>query len=222
MLFAAGFGTRMGALTRTCPKPLINVAGKALLDHTLDLALATNPARIVVNTHYLGEQIARHLSGSDVILSPEQPDILETGGGLRHALPKLGPCPVFTGNTDAIWHGPNPFALLRAAWRPEDMDALMLCVAPANVIGHRGAGDFLIAEDGQLTRGPGVVYGGIQIIRTEGLAEIDEAAFSLNRLWDDMQKKNRLYGLTYPGKWCDVGSPEGIALAENLLEADDV
>ena len=222
MLFAAGFGTRMGALTQHCPKPLIKVAGKALLDHTLELAQEIEPARIVVNTHYLGEQIAQHLSGTQVTLSPEQPEILDTGGGLRHALPQLGPGPVFTGNTDAIWRGPNPFALLRDAWRPEDMDALMLCVAPENVIGHRGAGDFLIDGDDRLTRGPGAVYGGIQILRTEGLTRIDKAAFSLNLLWDEMLARGRLFGLTYPGKWCDVGSPEGIALAEDLLEADDV
>lgn len=91
MLFAAGFGTRMGALTRHRPKPLIEVAGRPLLDHALALARTAGVTRIVTNTHYLGGQIAAHLAGQDIAISDESDAILETGGGLRKALPLLGP-----------------------------------------------------------------------------------------------------------------------------------
>ncbi|MBO9476172.1 nucleotidyltransferase family protein [Shimia sp. R11_0] len=222
MLFAAGFGTRMGALTQTRPKPLLPVAGKPLLDHTLELAQAITPRQIVVNAHYHADQITAHLANTPVSVSIETPEILETGGGLRQALPLLGDSPVFTSNTDAIWRGPNPFALLQEAWKPDEMDALLLCLPRANALGYTRDGDFLMDADGRLTRGPGVVYSGIQILKTEGLHAIADTAFSLNLLWDQMRETKRLFGITYPGEWCDVGTPEGLALAETLLESPDV
>ena len=222
MMFAAGFGTRMGELTRNKPKPLIEVAGKTLLDHSLDLARGISPRRIVVNAHYHADMIEAHLVGTDVVVSNEAPDILETGGGLRHALPILGEGPVFTSNTDAVWKGPNPFEVLLAAWEPEHMDALLLCVPLENAVGHVGKGDFLIDDQGRLTRGPGVVYGGIQILRTDALADVSEAAFSLNKVWTLMSQKERLFGLVYPGQWCDVGTPQGIIEAEEMLGARNV
>lgn len=218
MLFAAGFGTRMRHLTKDRPKPLVPVGGKALMDHTLELCRLISPSKIVANTHYHADQIDRHLQGSGVTLSHEQPDILETGGGLRNALPLLGDGPVFTANTDAVWHGPNPFEMLRDAWQPDKMEALLLCVPPENTVGHNGQGDFILDDQGRISRGPGAIFGGIQIMKTNRLADISEPAFSLNIIWNQMQKADGLFGLTYPGKWCDVGSPEGIALAEQLLQ----
>lgn len=222
MLFAAGFGTRMGALTAHRPKPLIEVAGKALIDHTLELAQTIQPSPIVANLHYHQDQLQDHLEPLGVQTIIEQPNILETGGGLRNALPALGKGPVYTSNTDAIWKGPNPFQLLKDAWKPEIMGALLLCVPLENTVGHSGKGDFILGPDGNLTRGPGVIYGGIQILKTEGLEHIKETAFSLNVLWNEMNANGRLFGISYPGLWCDVGTPKGITLAENMLENDDV
>ncbi|WP_339113624.1 nucleotidyltransferase family protein [Thioclava sp. GXIMD2076] len=221
MLFAAGFGTRMGALTADCPKPLVEVAGRPLIDHALDLVVEAGIGRSVANIHYRGDQIVRHLAGSDVMISDETDEILETGGGLRKALPLLGQGPVFTLNTDAIWTGPNPIAALRTAWDPKKMSALLMLVPPERATGHKGAGDFTLTE-GRLTRGPGFVYTGAQLIDPSELSEIPEAAFSLNLLWDRMLAQGRVYGLVHPGGWCDVGRPESIPLAEALLEqADD-
>ncbi len=223
MLFAAGFGTRMGALTQDRPKPLIEVAGRPLIDHALDLLRPLALPRVVANLHYMPEMLRAHLAPQGVALSLEAPNILDTGGGLRAALPLLGPGPVFTLNTDAIWSGPNPLQMLRAAWDAEAMDALLICVPAAQAIGHKGAGDFIIDDSGRVARGPGTIYAGVQILRTELLAEIEEDVFSLNRVWDRMLERNRLFALEYPGHWCDVGHPAGIALAESLLaEAPDV
>ena len=217
MLFAAGFGTRMGALTKDRPKPLIPVAGKPLIDHALDLVEDVQPDRIVANLHYRADQLAEHLTPKGLLLSYEAPDILETGGGLRAALPLLGNGPVFTLNTDAIWAGPNPLALLKAAWDPNRMDALLMCIPVGRTIGHSGAGDFSADDAGRITRGPGLVYGGAQILRTDGLHAVPDKVFSLNLLWDQMLQNDRLYALSYPGRWCDVGRPEGITLAEGLI-----
>ncbi len=217
MIFAAGFGTRMGALTRNTPKPLINVAGRPLIDRALDLAQAVHPRRIVANLHYLPDQLEAHLAPKQVLTTREEPDVLETGGGLRAALPLLGSGPVFTLNPDAIWSGPNPMELLKQAWDPDKMDALLMCVPIDQTIGHTGTGDFTADPDGRISRGPGLIYGGTQIMKTEGLAAFPQKAFSLNLSWDQMHQAGRLFGLTYPGRWCDVGRPEGIVLAERLI-----
>ena len=222
MLFAAGFGTRMGALTADRPKPLIQVSGQALIDHALALVSDAGISRKVANLHYRAEMLQAHLSGKDVLFSVETPDILETGGGLRQAMPLLGEGPVFTLNTDAIWKGPNPLSLAMQAWDPARMDALLVCISPDMAVGHSGKGDFVLDTAGRLSRGPGWIYGGAQIIRTDALNDIPDRAFSLNCLWDRMQERGRLYGLRYPGQWCDVGRPEGIGLAERLIGQPDV
>lgn len=219
MLFAAGFGTRMGALTHDRPKPLIPVAGRALLDHALNIADTPCVSRRVINLHYLGAQIAQHLQGQDIALSWEDP-ILDTGGGLRAALPLLGAGPVMLLNTDAVWTGANPLRQLAEAWDGARMDGLLLLAKPEQAFGHKGAGDFLMDGQGRLSRANGSVapiYLGAQILRTQGLAAIEQQAFSLNVLWDQMIAQDRLYGVSYQGAWCDVGYPEAIPLAESLL-----
>lgn len=216
MVFAAGFGTRMGPLTADRPKPLISVAGKALLDHALDLTAAVEPRVVVVNTHYRAEMIARHLAGRDLRLSHE-PVILDTGGGLKAALPALGPGPVFTLNSDAVWTGGNPLAELAAAWDPARMDALLLLLPAGEARGYRGTGDMTLLPDGRIRRGGGMVYLGAQIIAPDLVAAEAEAVFSLNRAWDAAMAQGRAFGLRHAGGWCDVGHPAGIAEAEALL-----
>lgn len=220
MLFAAGLGTRMGGLTATQPKPLIKVAGKPLIDHALDLASAAGVTQTVVNLHYLGDQLAAHLSRRNVALSWERARILETGGGLKAALPLLGGGPVLTLNSDAVWTGQNPLSQLLTHWDATRMDALLLLAPADRALGHSGKGDFLLDETGRIARAGGAaapVYLGAQILRTEMLADISDEVFSLNLLWDRMIANRRAFGLIHQGGWCDVGRPEGIALAESLL-----
>lgn len=218
MLFAAGFGTRMGALTADRPKPLIEVAGRALIDHALAIADEAGVARVVVNSHYRAAQLHAHLAGrAGVALSHEVPTILDTGGGLRHALPLLAADPVFALNTDAVWTGPNPLTQLAEAWDPARMDGLLLLVPRERALAHDGAGDFGLDAAGRLMRGGPAVYTGAQILRTDALAAIPEAAFSLNLLWDRMLAAGRLFGAIHQGGWCDVGHPGGIAEAEAML-----
>lgn len=220
MLFAAGFGTRMRELTAARPKPLIPVAGVPLLDRALALAEAAACAPVVVNVHYLGGQIIHHLSDRPVRISDERAEILDTGGGLRAALPLLGDGPVMTLNPDAVWRGPNPLHLLSAAWDPAPMDALLLVKDRALVRGRSGKADFRVDDQGRITRAPdetGVLYLGAQVLRPEGLARVPDTVFSLNRLWDGMIAEGRAFALPYPGDWCDVGSPEGLAAAEAML-----
>lgn len=220
LFFAAGFGTRMRPLTDTRPKPLVPLGGRPMIDHALGLAEAAGIERKVANAHYLADQVAAYLEPKGVRISHEHGRILDTGGGLRAARPLLGAGPVFTMNTDAIWQGPNPLSLLRAAWRPEEMDALLMLIPPAQAVGHAGTGDFHRDAQGRLRRGPGAIYGGAQIIKPELTEEVTEPAFSLNRVWDRLIGDGRLHGISYPGRWCDIGTPEGLRRAEAVLAED--
>lgn len=217
LLFAAGLGTRMGALTADRPKPLIPVAGKPLIDHALTLTDLPEVGTRVVNVHAKAQMIRDHLDGTDVLISDETDALLETGGGLRKAMPLLGGSPVITMNTDAVWRGPNPVSTLIAHWRDE-MEALLLVVPLAQVRGHPGKGDFDVGPDGRLERAPGDIYSGAQIVRTDTLADVHEAKFSMNIVWDQMAARDGLYGVRYTGEWCDVGQPSSIPLAEAMLD----
>lgn len=223
MIFAAGLGTRMRPLTDTRPKALIKVAGRALMDHALEQAHAANPGRIVVNGHHHANQLRAHL-GSKATFLEEQPAPLETGGGLRAALPVLGDDPVMTLNADMAWSGPRAGATLTRAWDPAHMDGLLLLVSPDTAIGTPGGWRFTIAPDGRIARADtGLIFTGAAIVKTQGLHAIPGTAFSLRELWLPMLEAGRLCGVQHPGGWADVGTPEGIAPAEAMLaQARDV
>lgn len=222
MIFAAGFGTRMKALTRDKPKPMVKVAGRPLIDHALDLVSDAGIQHCVANVHYKPETLVPHLVSRGVTVSHEQGEILDTGGGLKFARPLLPDGPVFTMNSDAVFSGPNPLLLLTDAWDPATMDALLLLVPVENALGTDSQGDFRIGKSGRLARGVGGVYTGIQILNPDILDEIDSPVFSLNKAWDLLESRGQLAGISYPGKWCDVGHPGGISIAESLLRRADV
>jgi MurNAc alpha-1-phosphate uridylyltransferase len=207
-------------LTADRPKSLVPVGGKPLIDHALTLTDTPGIGQRVVNLHYKGQMIRDHLAGTSVTFSQEVA-LLETGGGLRHAMPLLGTNPVITMNTDAVWNGPNPIEHLLGAWR-DDMECLALLIPLERAVGHKGKGDFLMDQNGRLTWGRGPIYTGVQIIRTDCLKTIPEAAFSMTVVWDQMIARGGMFGTIYTGKWCDVGQPESIPLAEAMLKDCDV
>lgn len=224
MIMAAGFGTRMGALTATTPKPLLKVGGRALIDHALDDAQAAGVKSAVVNLHYLGGMIREHLSArvAPEILFSEETEVLETGGGVKQALPLLGPRPFYTMNPDAIWTGPRPLAPLAEGWAEGRMGARLLLVRREDAINHAGAGDFFMDEAGRLTRRGGAsrapfIFTGAQIIDPAGFADAPSGAFSTNLIWDRLIEEGRLFGAVHEGGWVDVGTPEGLRLAESAL-----
>lgn len=219
MVFAAGFGTRMKPLTDTLPKPMINVAGQPLIDHAL--ALLDGVSTVVVNTHYRADQLEAYLNNRNVTCIREHPKVLETGGGLKNALHKLGNGPVLTLNSDVVFAGANPVTALQRAWNPKQMDALLTLIPIENTVEYSGVGDFDLREGRIERRGTRdtapYVYGSVQIIKTELLENVSQSAFSLNLIWDQMIAQGRAYGLPYDGHWVDVGRPEGIDVAERIL-----
>lgn len=225
MILAAGFGTRMGALTRDRPKPLIPVAGRPLIDHALGQARRGGATRIVVNGHYRADQMRAHLAGQpDVAFSDEQPQILDSAGGIRHALPLLGAEAFFTLNADAVWTGANALCQLAAMWRPDQMDILALLVPGARAVGRQGGGDFAMDAAGRLAFDPaGEVYTGAQIVKATLFEGLPDGPLSLHAVWRAALARGRMAGTLHAGHWADVGHPGGIALAETMLrEVGDV
>ena len=153
---------------------------------------------------------------SDITVLREEPDILETGGGLKAARPHLGQGPVVTLNPDAAWTGPNPIRTLLSAWRP-DMTALLLLISIDKARTARIAGDFTL-DQGAVRRTGDFIYTGAQIVRTDRLDEIPDKVFSLNRYWDLLAEAGPIHGVLHTGEWCDIGHPEGLAAAERMLE----
>lgn len=226
MVLAAGLGKRMRPLTASQPKPLVRVAGRALIDHALDRLKDAGVARAVVNVHYLADALEAHVTARaapQVTISDERAQLLETGGGMVKAKALLSD-PFFSLNSDNIWlDGPkNAFADLSAAWDAERMDALLLLVPHARALNFNGPGDFHMDALGRLTRRkPGriapFIYSGIQLASHRLLREAPDGPFSTNILWNRAIAEGRLYGLSFTGQWFEVGTPAAIAPTEEAL-----
>lgn len=229
MVLAAGLGLRLRPLTEDRPKPLVAVAGRTMLDRALDALGLAGVEDCVVNTHYLADMIARHVAARTrprIELSFEE-TLLDTGGGLARALPRLGTEPFFSVNADILWEdGAEAPALARlaAAFDPERMDALLLVVPIKHALGYDGAGDFFLTPDKRLTRrgqldAPAYVYTGLQILHPRLFAGAPEGPFSLNRLYDQAIIARRLFGLVHDARWFHVGTTAALAQAEAALAA---
>ncbi|MFG1376157.1 nucleotidyltransferase family protein [Xanthobacter autotrophicus] len=229
MVLAAGMGTRMRPLTDTRPKPLVEVYGRALIDHVLDRVADAGIPRAVVNLHHHADMLEAHLTARggtpQIVLSDERSELLETGGGLRKALPLLGPEPFLAINSDTIWiEGMRPNLLrLMEHFDPERMDGLLLLASAAHSIGYDGMGDFQMDTLGRLTRRAErtvvpFVYAGAAILKPELFEGTPDGAFSLNRIFDKAAEAERLFGLRLDGIWMHVGTPDAIALADEAIQ----
>jgi N-acetyl-alpha-D-muramate 1-phosphate uridylyltransferase len=228
MVLAAGLGRRMHPLTLDRPKPLVEVAGKPLIDYAFDHLRRAGIKRAVVNVHYLAEQLVRWAEAQttpEVIVSDERRDLLDTGGGIVKALPHLGRQPFFVLNSDSFWVDGKTPALqkLRLAWNASQMDCLLLLCPLAASVGYGGTGDFHMLGDGRLARKqPGApapfIYAGGFLVSPRLFAGAPRGAFSINLLWDEAQAKGRLFGVPHDGLWIHVGTPESIAYAEEAMK----
>jgi MurNAc alpha-1-phosphate uridylyltransferase len=230
MVLAAGFGTRMHPLTEKMPKPLVMVAGRALIDHVLDRLAQAGVERAVVNVHHFAEQMIDHLkerTRPQIVLSDERGLLLGTGGGVKKALPDLGEAPFFHINSDSLWiDGVTPnLKRLADAFDPAAMDALLLLAPAAGSIGYVGRGDFSMAPDGRLQKrgdqdAAPFVYAGAAILVPQLFADAPAGEFPLTLLFDRAAKAGRLHGLRLQGLWMHVGTPDAIALAEAAIKAN--
>lgn len=226
MVLAAGLGTRMRHLTETRPKPLIEIAGRTLIEHTLDRLAETGVEEAIVNLYYLGDQIEAQLKDRrhPRLTFVTEGELLETGGGVKNALHLLGGEPFFVANSDTLLlNGPHPILpRLAGEWDDEKMDALLLLHSTVEAFGYDGRGDFCAEPDGRLTRRPEMevapwLFTGMQILHPRLFAEAPDGAFSLNLLYDRAIEAGRLYGVMHDGEWFHVGTPEGLAEAEDYM-----
>jgi N-acetyl-alpha-D-muramate 1-phosphate uridylyltransferase len=229
MIMAAGLGKRMRPLTATRPKPLIEVNGKALLDHVLEKLRIAGVKKAVVNVHYLADALEAHLKsrdhGLEIVISDERDRLLETGGGLIKAEPLIDCDPFLALNSDNLWiDGPaDTLRLLASQWDDAKMDALLLLVPQARALNHKGMGDFHMDRAGRIRRrekshvAP-FVFTGIQIASKRLLRDAPEGPFSTNVLWNRAIEEGRCFGAVHQGLWFDVGTPQSIQLTETALE----
>jgi MurNAc alpha-1-phosphate uridylyltransferase len=227
-VFAAGLGTRMRPLTDTVPKPLIQVAGRALIDHCLDRFAANGVETAIVNVHYLADRIEAHLKGRArprIVISDERARLLDQGGAIKRARAMIGAEPFYICNTDAFWvEGPRSnLARLAASFEPERMDAMLLVAAGARAVGVDWPGDFEMDADGRLARrdprkvAP-FVYTGVGILKPELFDGVTDDVFKLAPLFWRAAEAGRLFGLRLDGLWLHVGRPETIAQAEDAID----
>ena len=227
MVLAAGLGTRMRPLTLDRPKPLVEVAGRTMVDHCLDKLADAGVARAVVNVHHFPGMVKDHLrarTAPAVSISDESGQLLETGGGMVNALPLLAADPFFCINSDNLWvDGPQDvFRQLSAAWKPAAMDALLLLVPHTRAANHKGKGDFHMDGAGRITlrrsgRIAPFIYSGIQLVSQRLLRDAPLGPFGTMLLWKRAMAEGRLYGVSHLGLWYEVGSPEAIAPTEEAL-----
>jgi MurNAc alpha-1-phosphate uridylyltransferase len=227
MVLAAGLGVRMRPLTDRMPKPLVRVAGHALLDHVLDKLGDAGVDEAIVNVHYLPDQIIDHTAGHTrprVTISDERDLVLGTGGGVVKALPLLGPAPFFHVNADTLWiDGVRPnLARLAEAFDPARMDILLLMAPTTSSIGYSGRGDYAMLPDGALRKRKEhqvvpFVYAGAAILSPSLFANAPSGEFSLTKLFDAANEQERLFGLRLDGVWMHVGTPEAVHAAEEAF-----
>ena len=232
MVLAAGLGKRMRPLTATRPKPLVEVAGRTLLDRALDRVEAAGIATAVVNAHYFADQIEAAVAGRTadrpdglkIRVSDERAKLLETGGGVVKALPLIDADPFFVINADNMWidGSADTLRLLAQRWNPAEMDALLLLVPLARATGYDGRGDFHLDPAGQVAprgevRIAPFVYSGIQLISKHLFEGEPVEAFSVWRQWHKALAAGRLFGAVHQGLWFHVGTPASVGETEDLL-----
>ncbi len=224
MILAAGLGTRMRPLTDHTPKPLLKVANKRIIDYGLNHLNAAGVETAVVNKHYLPDQIeawAKQISSPKIVISDETDQVLETGGGVKRALPVLGTEPFYVLNSDCFWtdHGTPALERLAQSWDNAIMDCLLLLCDPKHTTGYDGSGDFVMDAEGRLKRQTqnGLCFIGAYLVHPRLFENAPAGRFSMNVLWNEAIANQRLFGISHQGHWLHVGTPDAIKAAEDYL-----
>jgi len=229
MVLGAGMGRRMRGLTDERPKPMVEVAGRPLVDHVLDRLHDAGVTDAVVNVHYKADVLERHVTqrtAPRIQISDERDALLDTGGGVVRALSRLGDAPFIIHNSDSIWRetGSSVLQALIDAWSPAEMDTLLLLADAQQALGYDGAGDFICDAAGRVSRriatdADALVFAGVSVAHPRMFDDAPDGAFSLNRVWDSVIATGRAYGLMLEVQWMHVGTPESVAQADAAIAA---
>nr|VFK40036.1 MAG: MurNAc alpha-1-phosphate uridylyltransferase [Candidatus Kentron sp. TC] len=223
MILAAGRGRRMRPLTDTIPKPLLPVGGRPLIAHLIERLAREGYAELVINLAYLGDRIEETLGdgrqfGARIRYSRERPDALDTGGGIRNALPLLGEAPFLVVNGD-IWTD-YPFSRLMDKPRRALAHLVLVGNPPFNPKGDFSLIPPSIISDGRVSNREGerLTFSGLGVYRPELFAGRGAESFPLGRMLRRAAEEGQVTGERYTGDWRDIGTPERLrGLAELLL-----
>ena len=230
MVLAAGLGTRLRPVTKAVPKPLVQINGRPLIDHALDRLTSAGVEHVVVNVHYKAGMMAEHLAGRDhpQIELSEEPELLDTGGGVAQALLLLGEA-FFVVNGDVFWLDTKDSALLRltGAFDPATMDGVLLLQRTVTAVGYDGSGDYFLDPLGNPRRrrerevAP-YLFAGVQLLHRRLFDGAPGRVFSLVRLFDRAEAAGRLSAIVHCGEWYHVGTPQGLALTRERLSSQRI
>lgn len=217
LILAAGRGERMRPLTDSMPKPLLQAGGRALIEHTIAALARAGITELVINHAHLGAQIEKRLGdgsgyGVHIEYSPEPEGALDTGGGILHALPRLGDAPFLVVNGD-IWTD-FPFSSVQ-----RDFNSLAHLVLVDNPP-HHPNGDFYL-RDGRVQtsgRGPRLTFSGIGVYSPRLFSDCDPGVFPLIPLLRGAMERGEVSGEQYRGLWFDIGTPDRLAALDRRLK----
>lgn len=221
-LVCAGLGTRMKPLTDTCPKCLVPLNGRPVLDYVFDYLRKTDVKNVTVNTHHLPQEMRDYLATITdfTITESHEPVLLETGGGLVKALQTLGQKPFFMINGDAFWvdNATNTLQHLAQQFDAAKMD-ILLCLTPVSRMKlTQGVGDYDILPDGQIRRNLNKqgthMFTGLRVMRPEIMNGFPEEKFSFLKNMDAAEAAGRLYGYVMGGDWHHISTPDDLLRVE--------
>ena len=231
VILSAGLGMRMRPLTLTTPKPLLPLAGRPILAHTLDRLHEAGVSRIIVNAHYLASQIEDFLRPHKNVTVTHEGELRDTGGAIAAMLAqKLLPnAPFYIVNGDTYWvDGPTPtLPRLAQAFDPANTGVTLLLARAAGAVAETGQGDFIwprganLARRGERDVAP-YLYAGVQLVSPALFTDTPATAFSMNLLWDRAMAAGRLNAIVHYGVWFHLSTPEDLARAEDVLDAREV
>ena len=225
MILSAGYGKRLYPMTLKCPKPLLKIDGETLLSNTLKFLERFGIKQVVINVHYLGEQIVDYISKNKFNLSitivKEKEKILDTGGGILNAIHHFSNEAFLIVNPDTIWnlnYLKELKLMEKAFFLNKKIKCFMLVVNKEKSFDKSFQGDFNL-ENNLINRNNKddlkYIYTGLQIIKPEVFSDLDVKVFSINKIWDKLIVNNYLYGMESNSDFVHVST---LSIYKSLLE----
>ncbi|MGH1377819.1 MAG: nucleotidyltransferase family protein [Alphaproteobacteria bacterium] len=232
-ILAAGFGTRMRPLTNKVPKPMVQVAGRSLIWRSLDKLRAAGVCEVVVNSHYLADVLKEHLEDymskyPDMVIHISfEPEILETGGGVKNALHYFEDEPFYVIAGDALWFDGELPVLERLArkWDGKLMDIITLMQPVDNMELTSGVGDYDLDNNGLVRRSKDKtgshMWTNIRLNHPRIYNDTDLKDFSFLQVMDKCEARRRFYALEHDGEWHHISTPQDLNAVDAYLRKQD-
>lgn len=237
-ILGAGFGTRLRPYTDERPKPMVEINGRSLIYRILDKLIAAGIRDAYVNTHYLADVLADHLKvyekQNDInIHISYEPEILDTGGGIKNILPKFGHDPFYVIAGDSLWVDGEIPALTRLSqnWDPSKMDILTLMQPLKRMILTKGAGDYTFEDERHVKRSldksgthmwTNIRINAPDIFEKYATNQPENKNFSFLPIMDECEKAGRFFALEHESDWHHISTPDDLETVDATFRKDDL